>query len=80
MQLRLIVDYFNNKGKLGFITVLANISLYCDCAGTSAPKPKIKDIGILASVDPVAIDKAGLDLVKKMLIQELKNCLVKLII
>ena len=60
-----IVDYFNNKGKIGFITVLANISLYCDCAGTSAPKPKIKDIGILASIDPVAIDKAGLDLVKK---------------
>ena len=60
-----IFDYFNNKGKLGFITVLANISLYCDYAGTNAPKPKIKDIGILASVDPVAIDKAGLDLVKK---------------
>ena len=60
-----IVDYFKDKGKLGFITVLANISLYCDCAGASAPKPKIKDIGILASVDPVAIDKAGLDLVKK---------------
>ena len=75
-----IVDYFKDKGKLGFITVLANISLYCDCAGASAPKPKIKDIGILASEDPVAIDKAVLDLVKKMLMQELKNYLIKLII
>ena len=60
-----IVDYFNNKGKIGFITVMANISLYCDCAGASAPVPKIPDIGILASTDPVAIDKAALDLVKE---------------
>ena len=44
---------------------MATISLYCDCAGTSAPVPKIKDIGILASKDPVAIDRAGLDLIKK---------------
>lgn len=60
-----IVDYFREKGDIGFITVMANISLYCDCAGTSAPAPKIKDIGILASKDPVAIDRAGLDLIKK---------------
>ena len=58
-----IVDYF--KGKIAFITVLANISLSCDCAGASAPAPKIHDIGILASTDPVAIDKAGLDLIKQ---------------
>ena len=58
-----IVDYF--KGKIAFITVLANISLACDCAGASAPAPKIHDIGILASTDPVAIDKAGLDLIKQ---------------
>ena len=58
-----IVDYF--KGKIAFITVLANISLACDCAGASAPAPKIHDIGISASIDPVAIDKAGLDLIKQ---------------
>ena len=58
-----IVHYFN--GKIGYITVMANISLYCDCAGGSAPAPKIHDIGILASLDPVAIDKAGLDLIKQ---------------
>ena len=46
------------------MTVLANISSSCDCAGSSAPAPQIHDIGILASTDPVAIDKACLDLIK----------------
>ena len=58
-----IVDYFP-KGQIGYISVLANISQSCDCAGSSAPAPKIHDIGILASTDPVAIDRAGLDLIK----------------
>jgi hypothetical protein len=58
-----IVDYFP-KGQIGYISVLANISTSCDCAGASAPAPRIKDIGILASTDPVAIDKAGLDLIR----------------
>ena len=58
-----IVDYFP-KGQLGFISVLANISLDCDCSGETAREPKIHDIGILASTDPVAIDRAGLDLIK----------------
>jgi len=58
-----IVDYFREKGTIGFITVMANISLSCDCAGAFAPTPKIKDIGILASTDPVAIDQAALDLI-----------------
>ena len=57
-----IVDYF--QGQIGYISVLANISSSCDCAGTSAPAPKIRDIGILASTDPVAIDRAALDLVE----------------
>ena len=57
-----IVDRF--QGKIGYISVLANISTACDCAGSSAPAPRIKDIGILASTDPVAIDKACLDLIK----------------
>ena len=58
-----IVDYFK-KGQLGFISVLANISQSCDCEGASAPVPRIHDIGILASTDPVAIDRASLDLIK----------------
>ena len=42
--------------------VSQNISLYCDC-GVGAPPPQIRDIGILASLDPVAIDKACYDLI-----------------
>ena len=57
-----IVHYFRNKSGIVFINVLANISTRCDC-GTGAPEPRIKDIGILASTDPVAIDKACYDLI-----------------
>ena len=60
-----IADYFKSKGDIVFINVLANISLLCDCAGQKAPKPKINNIGILASTDPVAIDQACYDLIKK---------------
>ena len=60
-----IVNYFRERGGIAFISVVANISKSCDCAGASAPAPKIKDIGILASIDPIAIDRAGLDLIKK---------------
>ena len=59
-----IVKYFRERKGIAFINVIANISLHCDCAGASAPKPRIKDIGILASTDPVAIDKASIDLLK----------------
>ena len=45
-----------------FITVMANISPDCDCDG-NARKPFVDDIGILASSDIVAIDKAAFDLV-----------------
>ena len=58
--------YSGKKDKtLVFINVLANISLDCDCMGNLAPEPKIKDIGILASIDPVALDQACYDLIKK---------------
>ena len=60
-----IVKYFKNKGDIVFINVLANISLLCDCAGKKAHVPEIKDIGILASTDPVAIDQACYDLIKQ---------------
>ena len=45
---------------------MVNISLKCDCAGEKAPEPNISDIGILASLDPVAIDKACYDLIHKL--------------
>jgi hypothetical protein len=60
-----IVEYFREKGKIAFLSVVANISISCDCAGGRAPAPKIHDIGILASMDPVAIDRAALDLIKQ---------------
>jgi uncharacterized Fe-S center protein len=50
------------KGKMVFINVMKNISIDCDCDGNAKP-PCMKDIGILASTDPVAIDKACLDLI-----------------
>ena len=59
-----IVEYFRAKKGIAFINVVANISKECDCAGGYAPVPKINDIGILASTDPVALDRACVDLVK----------------
>lgn len=55
-----IVDYF--KGNIVYINVMKNMSVDCDCCAV-AEDPCIKDIGILASTDPVAIDKACIDLV-----------------
>lgn len=55
-----IMDYF--KENIVFINVMANMSVDCDCCA-KAEDPCMKDIGILASTDPVALDKACLDLV-----------------
>ena len=55
-----VVEYFN--GKLAYINVMKNMSVDCDCCAI-AEDPCIADIGILASTDPVAIDRACLDLV-----------------
>jgi len=60
-----IVEYFRNKSGIAFINVMANISMLCDCAGINATTPNISDIGILASTDPVALDRACIDLIKK---------------
>ena len=49
-------------GRLAYINVMANMSVDCDCCAV-AEDPCMKDIGILASLDPVAIDQACLDLV-----------------
>ena len=53
-------NYF--KGNAIYINVMNNLSVDCDCDGHPAA-PQMKDIGILASLDPVALDKACLDLV-----------------
>ena len=55
-----VVEHF--KGKLAFINVMKNLSVDCDCCQV-AEDPCMKDIGILASLDPVAIDQACMDLI-----------------
>ena len=54
-----IMDYEKN---IAFINVMANMSVDCDCCAV-AEDPCMKDIGILASADPVALDQACIDLV-----------------
>ncbi|MHC1589408.1 MAG: DUF362 domain-containing protein [Candidatus Hecatellaceae archaeon] len=51
------------KGKTGYMNFLQDITLRCDCA--AAGPPIVENIGLLASVDPVALDKASLDLIDK---------------
>ena len=56
-------NYFKQAGRdIVYINVMNNLSVDCDCDGSPAT-PQLKDIGILASTDPVALDKACLDLV-----------------
>ena len=50
------------QGKSAYINVMANMSVDCDCCAVAAD-PKLADIGVLASLDPVALDQACLDLV-----------------
>lgn len=56
-----VVKYF--KGNMAFISVMKNLSVDCDCCSV-AEDPCMKDIGILASLDPIAIDQAGIDIIK----------------
>lgn len=50
------------EGRIAFISVMKNMSVDCDCCAV-AEDPCLKDIGVLASTDPIAIDQAALDLV-----------------
>jgi len=55
-----ITNYF--KGNIAYINIMCNMSVDCDCCST-AKDPCMKDIGILSSLDPVALDQACIDLV-----------------
>lgn len=55
-----VANHFGDK--ILYINVMNNMSIDCDCNGHPA-NPTIKDIGILASTDPVALDKACVDLI-----------------
>ena len=55
-----ITNYF--KDNIAYINIMCNMSVDCDCCAT-AKEPCMQDIGILSSLDPVALDKACVDLI-----------------
>ena len=55
-----VVKYFDEN--IAYINIMCNMSVDCDCCA-KAEDPCMKDIGILSSLDPVALDKACIDLV-----------------
>ncbi len=56
-----VIDYFKEEN-MAYINVLNNISIDCDC-DSNPHDPEMQDIGILASLDPVAIDQASYDMI-----------------
>lgn len=56
-----VIDHIG-KDKMIYINVANNLSIDCDCNGNPAA-PEMKDLGILASLDPVALDRACVDMV-----------------
>jgi uncharacterized Fe-S center protein len=52
------------KGRIGFINFVQDVVPHCDCAAPSG-QPVVQDVGIVFSFDPVAADKASLDLVDR---------------
>ncbi|MDR9459569.1 MAG: DUF362 domain-containing protein [Dehalococcoidia bacterium] len=52
------------KGRIGFINFVQDVVPHCDCAAPSG-QPVVQDVGIVFSLDPVAADKASLDLVDR---------------
>lgn len=57
-----VVGHF--KGNAAYINMMCNLSVDCDCCAV-AEDPCMADIGILSSLDPVALDKACIDLIYK---------------
>lgn len=57
-----VIDYF--KGNAAYVNMMCNLSVDCDCCAV-AEDPCMADIGILSSLDPVALDKACIDLIYK---------------
>ncbi|MCD7943347.1 MAG: DUF362 domain-containing protein [Clostridia bacterium] len=72
-----VTEFFG--GKMIFVNIMKNMSVDCDCCAV-AEDPKMEDIGILSSLDPVALDSACVDLVyrsddpgKKHLIERMES-------
>lgn len=56
-----VVEHFH--GNMAFVNIMCNMSVDCDCCAV-AEDPCMKDIGILASLDPIALDQACIDLIQ----------------
>jgi uncharacterized protein len=73
-----VVDYLDRKGgKILYINVMNNISVDCDCIANAVP-PEMADIGILSSLDPVALDSACVGLVTKVKDETNKSLLARM--
>ena len=59
-----VADYYDKRGGIVYINVINNLSVDCDC-DSNPETPFMADIGITASLDPVAVDRASLDLIYK---------------
>ena len=59
-----VVNYFQKKEGIIYISVLNNMSIDCDCVDHPEPV-KLEDYGILASTDPVALDQACVDIINQ---------------
>lgn len=59
-----VANYFNKQNGIIYINVMNNMSVDCDCVDHPAPV-KLKDYGILASTDPVALDQACVDIINQ---------------
>ncbi len=59
-----VVNYFQKKQGIIYISVMNNMSIDCDCVNHPEPV-KLEDYGILASTDPVALDQACIDIINQ---------------
>lgn len=59
-----VVNYFKKQKGIIYISVMNNMSIDCDCVDHPAPV-KLEDYGILASIDPVALDQACVDIINQ---------------
>ena len=59
-----VVNYFQKKQGIIYISVMNNMSIDCDCVDHPEPV-KLEDYGILASTDPVALDQACVDIINQ---------------
>ena len=67
-----VVNYFEKKEGIIYISVMNNMSIDCDCVDHPEPV-KLEDYGILASTDPVALDQACIDIINQQKVTAKNN-------